>query len=50
MNKVVNDYDSASKKAQQYMNDNPQEWDSWLERVEFQYHLFKKYLKELRNA
>ena len=50
MRKIVNEYHIASEKAEQYMRDHPREWDSWLERVEFQYRLVNKYLKELRNA
>lgn len=49
INKAVNEYDIASKRAEDYMRDHPQEWDSWFERVEFQHRLFTQYLKEIRN-
>lgn len=49
INNAVTEYDIASKKAAQYMIDNPQQWDNWFERVEFQYYMFKQYLKDIRN-
>lgn len=49
INKAVDEYNLASKRAEDYMRDHPQEWDTWLERVEFQYRLFNQYLKEIRN-
>lgn len=50
INKAVDEYSLASKRAEDHMRDHPQEWDSWLERVEFQYRLFNQYLKEIRNV
>jgi hypothetical protein len=50
INNAVNEFAIASDKAEQYMLNNPQQWDSWSERVQFQHRLFTEYLEEIRNA